>query len=1088
MSRNRNLFCVPAATLGSRRFVFPPALAILFLLFFGRYGFSQTVNATIRGTVTDASGSVVSSAVVELYEPSTGTRVREANSNASGDFEFSELKPGTYELHCQSKGFKVFIARDIVTDSGQIRRVNPTLVLGAAAEEVTVTAGAAVISTESAMLSGVFTATQHDESPQVTIYPTTYSMLTTLSGVQGGTGSPIANGQTQQQQTQTFDGIPNDLNGNQSNNANFFEQVSASLFNAPAESPVPVQINLVTKRGNNDFHGQASYRIYDSVFNARGYFYTVKTPYLQHEWNLEAGGHIWKDRTFFYGQWFAQKIPLGTQFQASVPTNAWRNGVFNSTIYDPLTDQPFPNNTIPADRISPVAKAFQDNYFPLPNVPSPSQVNNYAFQFPFNSDLYRGDWPLVRVDHNLTKNNTFFVRWLMRQTPYVLNNGLPALVWTRNRRHQQWAAGDTHVFSPQMVNNFRFGYSTDYMVDGQSNAGRTPLDGATVLSTTGLQGSNPGNSKGQGFPSITITGLTTLSNVAGGVKANNHIITANDSLTWQRGRHVWKFGGGMEHFSNFYGFVNDYGTFTFTGSSTGTATTTGQPYADFLLGLPLTSARTNPLGSREMTLTEWSVYAEDSFKITSRLNLDYGVRWDIYGTPSASDHLMYNFDPTTGAVIVDPAGISKVSPLYPSNIHVQAGDVRAIADKSNIVPRLGAAYQITPHSVLRGGYGIFISRFGSSGTFNNFLPINPQLGSTGPFSISETYTNVVSPGTAPLLAFPNPYPSNIGLATVPSQSILGYPRQTDHGHIHQFSGTYEMEVKHIGLRASYVGSRSTGQNYTVNINKPQPSTIPFTTSRRPYPQFVSTTMLHYDGSANYNSLQFDVNRRMGGLNFSANYALSRSQANYLDTENPYNVLTHWANDGLTRRHYATGTISYALPFGHGKTYLGQAGSMLDRVAGGWSTNVITYLASGTYFSPAFSGVDSSNTNTVGGLPDLVGDPNNIPGGKNKTNWFNTAAFAIPQPGTFGNALPNSLKSQNLYQTHLSIIKGTPITDRVKFNFVTQISNIFNHAQFLAPSGNISVAGGNQFTSQSGTFDNPEVASPRQITFQGAFIF
>lgn len=1084
MSRNTNLSFDSDSKAGVPRLRIVSILVLLALPLAMNLGaMAQTVNSTLRGTASDASGSAVANAEINLYEPATGQLVRHAVTNESGDFEFAELKPGVYELRCTLTGFKLFVAKNVVMDSGQTRRVNPMLALGEVAEQVTVTAGAAVISTESPMISGLFTAKQHDETPQVTLYPTTYSMLTTLSGVQGGTGTPIANGQTQAQQTQTFDGIPNDLAGAQSNNANFFEQVSASLFNAPAESPVPVQINETTKRGTNSFHGAASYRIYDSIFNARGYFDTAKVPFLQHEWNIEGGGPIWRDRTFFYAQWFAQKIPLGTQYRASVPTASWRNGVFSSTIIDPTTGLPFAGNTIPDSRISPVAKAFQENYLPAPNVASAaSQVNNYAFHFPFNSDLYKGNWPIARVDHNLTKNNTIFVRWLMRDTPYVLNNGLPSLLWTRQRRHQQWAAGDTHIFTPQLLNNFRFGYSTDFYTDGEPQAGHTPADGSSVLTTTGLQGANPSNSKGQGFPSISITGLTALTNVAGGVKSNNHITTFNDTLTWQKGRHVWKLGGSVERFSNFYGFVNDYGAFTFDGSIT------GSPYADFLLGLPRTSQRTNPLSGREQTLSEYGLYAEDSFKVTPRLSLDYGVRYDIYGSPKAADHLMYNFDPSTGNVIVDPAGISKVSTLYPSTITVKAGDATATASKTNIVPRLGAAYQLSSRSVIRGGYGIYISRLGTSGTFNNFLPINPQLGITGPFAISEIYQNVVSPGTTPLLSFPNPYPASTSLATVPSQSILGYPKQTSNGHTHQFSATYEIELDKTGFRISYVGSRSTGLNYSVDTNKPQPGTTPFTTSRRPYPQFVTTTMLRYDGGANYDALQFDAKRRVGNFTFTANYSLARSRANYLDTENPYNVLSHWSNDGLTRRHYATGTLIYALPFGKGQRFLGNSADFVNRVVGGWSTNAITYLASGTYFSPAFTGSDPSNTNTFGGLPDLVGDPTDVSRGRSKTNWFNTAAFAIPKAGTFGNALPNSLESQNLYLSHLSLIKKTPITERVTFNFVVQISNIFNHAQFLAPSGNINVAGGNQFTSQVGTFSSLEVAKPRQVTFQGGFTF
>lgn len=1043
---------------------------------------AQSLNATLRGTVTDSTGAAVAGAQVTLLEPNTGQTVRTAISQGSGDFQFDELKPGTYELRCSAPSFKKFVAQDVILDTGQIRRLDPQMAMGVAVDEVTVNAGAAVINTESATISDMFTAKQHDQSPQVTIYPSTWYQLTTLAGVQGGTYPPIADGEQASGQTQSFDGIPNDLQGIQSNNANFYEQVSATLFNAPAESPVPFELNQVTKRGSNSFHGKATYRIYDSVFNANGYFNTTKPPYIQHEWDLEATGPIWKNRTFFYGGWFAQRIPRGTLYQASVPSNNWRQGLFSTTIIDPQTGRPFANNQIPTARMSSVALALQSNYLPAPNIANGTTVNNYQYHFPFNSDLYQGDWPIVRIDHSVSKNNSLFVRWMLRRTPYVLNNGLPSLIWTRVRNNQQWAAGDTQIFSPSLVNNLRLGFSIDHIVDGQSEAGQTPPDGSEVLSTIGLQGANPSGLTGQGFPEVDISGLTSLVNVSGGTKAKNRIFNINDTVDWQRGAHAIRFGGGVERYHNFYGVVPNYGIFTFNGTYTGSA------YADFLLGIPQQDQRVNPLGSRSQDLNEYSLFVEDSYKVTRKLTVSYGIRWDIYGTPSASDHLMYNFDPSTGNVVVDPNGISKVSPLYPSSIKVVSGSVGAIAQKDNIVPRIGAAYAFNDQSVIRAGYGLFTTRLDSAGALNNFLPIGPQLGSTGPFAISEVYQNVVSPGTTPLLQFPNPYPSSTALATVPSQSVNGHPQQITHGRLQQYSLSYEREIAHVGLRVSYLGSHGGNLNYTVNTNLPVPSTTPFVATRRPYPNLVSTTMLRFDGGSNFNSLQLEAKRRVGHLTFSSSYSYSESLANYLDTENPYDVLSHWANDGQTRRNYASASTVWALPFGKGQRFLGDSGHAMDSVVGGWSTSVATFLASGLGFSPAFSGSDPSHTNTVGGLPDLVGDPNKVPGGKSYRNWFNTAAFAVPQAGHFGNARPHSLEGQHLYQTHISLTKSVAITDRVHFNFVTQISNIFNHPQFLNPSGNISVAGGNQFISQYGTFNSLESGQQRQITFLGGFSF
>ena len=477
------------------------------------------------------------------------------------------------------------------------------------------------MNTESATISTTFSAAQNDRTPLVNIYPSAYSLLTTASGVQGGYGGfPVMDGQQQTDESQIFDGIPNDLQGEQNNNSNFFEETSVTTSNAPAESAVPADISLITHRGSNTIHGVASYKIYDSVFNASEYFPPPKTPYLQHEWNIAVGGPILKNRAFFYGEWFAQRIPLGTPYLISVPTLDWRQGQFSQPIIDPQTGLPFPNNKIPGLRISLVSQAIQNTYYPAPtgsyvNLPP---VNNYPFEFPFNSDLFKGDWPMGRVDYNLTKNNSLFVRWLLRETPYVLNDGIPLSIWTRVRRQQQWAMGDTHIFSPHLDNNFRLGLEFDYMDDGQTERGQTPPNGAAMLTAVGLQGSNPSNSSGQGLPTINISGLTGIADVPGGVKMDNRVITVADSADWQVGRHVWKFGFMVQRYKNGYGFVNDYGTFNFDGS------VTGNPYADFLLGIPQESARTNPLPTREQYVGDLGAYAQDDYQATNRLTLNYG--------------------------------------------------------------------------------------------------------------------------------------------------------------------------------------------------------------------------------------------------------------------------------------------------------------------------------------------------------------------------------------------------------------------------------------------------------------------------------
>src|SRR5262249_16063688 len=428
------------------------------------------------------------------------------------------------------------------------------------------------------------------------------------------------------------------------------------------------------KRGGDQFHGQVFYRHFNSALNTRGFFDPRKAPYIQHEWEGEASGPIWKDHTHFFFAWFHQSIPLGSPLQRSVPTLKMRQGDFTQisrTIYDPLTGQQFsdpsrgtPNNPlglniIPLNRLNPVSQKIQDMYYPTPNLGGPDTLtNNFNWIFPYNSDLYKGDWPFVRVDHKLTSNNNLFFRWAQRKTPYIRPGGTPELTWTQARDHRQMVASDTHIFSPRLVNTFTFGRQTDFLLRGEGEKGFEPLFGDAVVKTLGLQGVNRGNFHRQGFPQVAISGLTTLSSSDGAidnVDVNDGINTYQDSLTWSKGKHVLKFGGEFRQLWRFRGTLSTqvYGNFNFNGL------VNGNGYADFLLGIPQNSTRLDPLVNRRATNKQVGFFVSDTFKISQKLTLDYGLRWDYYALPTYDDGLMANWDPATGNVVVAPGTLSK---------------------------------------------------------------------------------------------------------------------------------------------------------------------------------------------------------------------------------------------------------------------------------------------------------------------------------------------------------------------------------------------------------------------------------------------
>ena len=523
----------------------------------------------------------------------------------------------------------------------------------------------------------------------------------------------------------------------------------------------------------------------------------------------------------------------------------------------------------------------------------------------------------------------------------------------------------------------------------------------------------------------------------------------------------------LRKFTNFNGSVPEgtYGVFGFTGSLS------GHPFADFLLGLPFSSQRLDPLTNRKIHEYELGFYFEDSFKVNNKLTLDYGLRWDLFGSASFKDGLQFNWDPATGNVIVPTGRLRSISPLYPTNtIKVVEGQVVPNSEKGNFAPRFGLAYRLRTNTVIRGGYGIY----------NEALGRLARAQGTGPFQISETFFNSVSNNQA-LFTFPNPFP--VGSGSIPSQSVSGYPIDTTNGYIQQFNLTVEQQLRDIGLRLSYIGSRARGLNFNLSTNKPQPSTIPFAQSRRPFPQFVNTSFIQTTGATNYNAMSFEVQRKFSSdITFQGHWTWAHNMSNYLNLENPYNPL-YWNRDAFTPRHRVSTNAIWNLPLGHGKRFGAGMPPVLNHVIGGWSLYYLAYFQTGSFFSPAFSGSDPSGTNTFGGLPDRIRNGNLAPGQRNIDRWFEVPAFVAPPPGRFGNSGVNVLEGPGLHVHNLSFSKKFNITERWNLQFLAAMSNIFNHTNFDFPSKNVSVPGAGGVIDCTYSCDdlfNLEKAGPRRM--------
>ena len=1038
---------------------------------------AQTTLSSIRGTVTDQTGAVVPGVEISVIDVETNIS-RSSVSDDVGNFEVPNLKLGNYRLEAKMPGFESFVAQDIFLQSNQVKRIDVELQVGEATAEVTVSAAARVIEVEESKLAAALGVEDYQQMPTLGVDHTDpNAVLARLPGVtmvEAGFNMNVAGLSGGNAFEEGNDGAATPGYVNQIQNMEDVEEIKIVTYNNTADHPRAGYFNLVTKRGSNDFHGRLYYYHVNDVWNAREFFQPEVPPEKNHIFGFDMGGPIIKDKTFVYGSWSAIRIPASSFRLATLPTNKMRGGDFSeileqrgAVIHDPLTGQPFPGNIIPPERMDPVAAGVLQSYYPPPNQGAADLLTrNFGFLHPFPNDLIALDDLMIRIDHRISEDNEVYGKYKERRVPYVLARGLPALVWTRLRAARQILLSDTHIFSPTLTHTFLFGLYNNKIDDGDTVRGITPIQGQDVVAELGIQGVNPQGLEAQGFPRMDITGYTGLSAREGGKVRDENNINIASSTNWTVSRHTLKFGGEVRPNDRFTGTVPEgtFGRFTFNGSVTGSlagcdpaqVAVCGDGFADFFLGLPFTSTRLDALTNREQRATEIGIYVTDSFKVNQKLTLDLGLRWDHFGAASWEDGLQANFDLNTGNVIV--SDLNAVSPLYPiDTISVVQGDAVVRPSNSLFVPRLGFAYRIDDDTVLRGGYGIF----------NEFLGTYNRLSTVAPFELSETFqTNEVEGG----LAFPNPFPS-AGLGAVSTQSITGYPADMDTGLIHQFNLTLERQVKDVGLRLSYVGTRARGMNYRRAINKPPPSLIPFSQDRRPYPQFRGVNYFQSEGSINYDALMFRVQKRVGRLTLDTHWTWAHNMSNMLNLEDPHAPL-FFNRTTLVAKHRVGINMTYRIPAPAG-------GSLASRLARDWIITWVGFLQNGQYFSPSYSGSDPSNTNTFGGLPDRVSDGNLPTGQRDVDRWFDLNAFQSPPPGRYGNSGVNILERPGRNTHNVNLTKRFPIGERVTAEYSVAATNLFNHPNFARPNGNISVSGGGQITSDVGIY-NLEKAGARKI--------
>jgi hypothetical protein len=1052
---------------------------------------AQPETAILRGIVTDPSGTPLKNIEVILFEDGKDLSVRKVVTNTGGEFEISFVRPGSYLIKIDANNFETYEADGIAVEAGQVRRVEAHLKPESKDEKTQIHEDPLALNSQSGTVSGVVNYKDRwQDAPFADIHPSLFPLLTQAPSVQGtATGVVIGGVSSRNQQTWSIDGVAYDTT-QQTGNPAFFETVEVAIANPGLESAKPVHFDMISRHGTDGIHGEVYYKRGSSAFNSPSYFDTTKPNYKQSEVEGILTGAMIPRWTYFTGGAMYQRTPFSEALFADVPTTQMANLDFSQflnpatapngkvvIIRDPRTNAPFPNNIIPSNRLSPVASRYLTNYYQIPNLGNANTfTQNYTWTHPYGPDTYIGNWPFGRVDQRLANSNQLYFHWMQNQTASITAGSVgEQLSGTQTQRYRGWSVTDMWALTNRLSNQFTVGRTNIVTKAGEAESKFNSLQGESVVTTVGIQGVNPNGYQVMGFPAVSITGLTGLSMpYAGGltnnVAGNDGITTISDSLIWSKGRHSFKVGGQYQDYTWIDGTVPQdvFGAFTFTGAFTGLG------FADFVLGLPSTSTREAGRPNRKIHQSQYGLYAGDSWRVTSRLTVDFGVRWDYYTTPLYNDGFMSNFNPATDQVIIANGTSTSVSTFYPKAAVVVIGNPVPKANRTNFRPRAAAAYRINDRLVLRGGYGEY--------TENEGYGIAGRLSNNNPYSLIETYTNTITNGVA-ALSFPKPYPTTPSSSLLPGQSVTALPMRTSEGVIRQYNATLESKVAGFGLRLSYIGFRGVNMNYTLDTNKPKASTIPFTISRRPNPVFASIFETRTDGSQHYDSAVAAAERHVGPVNFNASFTLANNISNYANTVDPYNVTNQWTRDASDRRRYFTTGAETAIPVGKGQKVFSNPGPFVSRIISNWKVIAITTFASGQYYSPQFTGADPANASQgfVTQLPDCIGNASN--GAGTKALWFNPAAFAIPSAtaGRYGTCGMNSLEGFPIHILHASVVKVMPLSDVFKIIFTAQISNVTNSPHFTIPNNNLSTPGPGMFTAASLAPDStPEHLGSRQI--------
>jgi outer membrane receptor protein involved in Fe transport len=1020
--------------------------AFVALLLAGVVVRAQTVDTAILGTVVDSTQAAIPNAEVTIEQTATGVS-RTAKTNSEGIFEFRYIVPGEYTVQVKADSFRAEKHTGIGIQIGQQAKLTFVLQVGSVQQTLEVQSTSPLLQTEDATLAGVVSSGRITNLPlngrkfgdlailtpgvQVS-NPDNHSSSTAGSTIASNGGRPTW-GQV------NVDGIT--MVNNRSNYVNLFPSIDAiqefkvqtGNYSAEYGGNAGSNVNVQIKSGTNQIHGDLFEFFRNDAMDARNYFLPSPLPQnilKQNQFGATVGGPIIKDKTFFFLSYEGLRSISESPSKAIVPTAAQRRGDFSASpdpVTDPTTGQPFPGNIIPQARLNSVATSIINQYMPLPNTGGDL---NYAGSSLGDQTNHQG---IVRVDHYFSQKDQLFAHYIGAHRAFPDTDLNPNFSFTGDYPMHNFQAQYVHTFNPYTINEFRAGFDLENVSQLST---RTNTD--FTIESLGINGMNVGGPNGrplrpdeQGFPLLNIAGYLGMGDdLAASNLDNSRTFQFVDNVTLTKASHTLKFGGDVRRLRDDATTNNwPFGSLSFTSDIANDAA------AAYMLGFPRTVLTPEGVPITASRQTRLAFYLQDDWKISPRLTLNLGVRWDYFQVPT-------DVNGVTRTLLFPPGGVPTFYPA-PGVINHSLWD----QNYKDFSPRVGFAYRFAPDTVIRGGYGMFY--FGGQFDNINILQLNP------PTAGSLTINN---PSLNPIATINNPIPA----ALYPADPIFNaVTLPPDRRHPDTYLQSWNLQVsRQFGssnlFEAAYVGNKGTHLDTSFkNFNQPDPGPGDIQ-ARRPYQGVARIRMQHYGANLSYNALQLRFERRMAkGISATVAYAFSHTIDDTGETTNNGGCLcqrptrvNERAASLYDQRHSMVASFVWEIPFA--KTWSGVPGVIL----GGWAFEGIVTLASGNPFD-VLQSFDGQNNDGLWERPNTVpGQKISVPN-QGPSNWFNTNAFtgSIFQ---YGNSPRNPFVGPGTKNLNLSLRKNfkMPYSEAHSLEFRAESFNAFNTPQFSNPDGNL----------------------------------